>query len=99
MVRSAAKPSFWDAACWRVDVENGGGGRRRTSLFSTLETLNVPAFSAWVTLSTSSGPRRVVVFTRYCSENRSYVRVDSTFSPFHDESHASKAGGEPAFSS
>ena len=80
-------------------MEKGAGGRRRSSLRSTLTTLKAPPRRVVSSSRTCSGVLRFVVLTRYCSAKRSWVLTDSMRSPFQVESRASNWGGAPGFSS
>ncbi|TPW19238.1 MAG: hypothetical protein FD126_2887 [Elusimicrobia bacterium] len=98
IVRSAAKPRRWDAACCIVLVMKGGAGRRRTSLRSTFVTVKEEERTACSTAWASSAVRNTEALTRYSSLKSWKARVSSTLRPFHWVSRALKTGGLPGFS-
>ena len=54
MVRRVVKPSLREASCCRVEVVNGGAGRRLRSLLATSVTCSAPCAAAVIRLRASS---------------------------------------------
>jgi len=54
MVLRVVKPSLREASCCRVEVVNGGAGRRLRSLLATSVTCSEPAAACWMRRRASS---------------------------------------------
>src|SRR5690606_14333119 len=58
MVLRVVKPSLREASCCRVEVVNGGAGRRLRSLLATSVTCSAPAAACWMRRRAASADSR-----------------------------------------